>query len=618
MTANAQSLTGDLSKGMQQKIQFAAAVIHDPEMVVLDEPFTGLDPVNTRLLKELILEQRDRGATVVLSTHRMEQVEALCESICLIHRGRPVLTGNLAEIKAGYGRNTIAVEYHGAQGALGNLTGVRRCEDTGHARGRYYARETGNQTVLRALERAVEATVLDRLLVDTGVDVDQVRSLQRADLGTVTVSADGESEGGFRAAFLSTLVLAMLLYMAVLINGQGMAIVEEKASRLIEVILGAVTATEFMAGKIVGVLGSGLTQLAVWVAAALVGLLYALPMLSMSVDLAGIDLAAILNKRLIFYFSVFFTLGYCLYSIVFATIAATCTSTEELGQSMFAAVLPMVLALMSTIYVIAWSAIVALARRYPHVRGINLQRNFGQHNALLAGIRASKGDIVITMDDDLQHPPDAVPRLIQALEGGDLVYGTPTGRVQGRGRSLAATISKLGFATVLGATRARHISAFRAFRGSLRRVFLEYDSPHVSIDVLLQWVTTRVVSVPVDFQPRRRGRSGYGFWSLLTLTVDMVTGFSVWPLRLASVVGLAFAGFGGLVLLYVLVRFLTAGARVPGFAFLASVIAIFAGAQLFSLGIIGEYLARMYYRNLDRPPYLVESSVNLAGLEHLT
>lgn len=229
-----------------------------------------------------------------------------------------------------------------------------RVDPTIVAPGRYYARETGNQTVLRELERAVEATVLDRLLADTGVDVAQVRSLQRADLATVTVSADGESEGGFRAALFSTLVLSMLLYMAVLINGQGMAlaIVEEKASRLIEVILGAVTATEFMTGKIVGVLGSGLTQLAVWVAAALVGLLYALPMLSMSVDLAGIDLAAILNMRLIFYFSVFFTLGYCLYSIVFATIAATYTSTEEFGQSMFAAILPMVLAFMSTIYVI--------------------------------------------------------------------------------------------------------------------------------------------------------------------------------------------------------------------------------------------------------------------------
>ena len=86
LSANAQSLTSELSKGMQQKVQFAAAVIHDPDLIVLDEPFTGLDPVNTRLLKELILEQHDRGATVVISTHRMEQVEALCDAICLIHR----------------------------------------------------------------------------------------------------------------------------------------------------------------------------------------------------------------------------------------------------------------------------------------------------------------------------------------------------------------------------------------------------------------------------------------------------------------------------------------------------------------------------------------------------
>jgi ABC-2 type transport system ATP-binding protein len=94
---------------MQQKVQFASAVIHDPDLVVLDEPFTGLDPVNTRLLKELILEQRERGATVVLSTHRMEQVEALCESICLIHHGRPVLSGVLADIKLEPGANAQAV-----------------------------------------------------------------------------------------------------------------------------------------------------------------------------------------------------------------------------------------------------------------------------------------------------------------------------------------------------------------------------------------------------------------------------------------------------------------------------------------------------------------------------
>ena len=131
LAANARSETGALSKGMQQKVQFAAAVIHEPDLVVLDEPFTGLDPINSRLLQDLILEQRGRGATVVLSTHRMEQVEALCESICLIHEGRPILDGVLADIRTGYGRNTVVVEYEGGGGPLTDLPGVRRGEDTG-------------------------------------------------------------------------------------------------------------------------------------------------------------------------------------------------------------------------------------------------------------------------------------------------------------------------------------------------------------------------------------------------------------------------------------------------------------------------------------------------------
>ena len=132
-----------------------------------------------------------------------------------------------------------------------------------------------------------------------------------------------------------------------------MAIVEEKSSRLIEVILGAVTATEFMTGKILGVLGSGLTQLVVWVGVALAGLIFVLPTLSIGAEIAGFDLGSVLSIELLVYFSIFFTLGYFLYSVLFATVAATCTSTEELGQAMFAAVLPMVVALMSTFYVLA-------------------------------------------------------------------------------------------------------------------------------------------------------------------------------------------------------------------------------------------------------------------------
>ena len=152
LAEKAKSDTGDLSKGMQQKVQFAAAVIHDPDLIVLDEPFTGLDPINTRLLKDLILEQRDRGATVVLSTHLMEQVEALCESICLIHRGQPVLDGVVADIRAGYGRNTVAVEYE-ADGAapLTDLPGVRRGEDTGQEARLELDAGTDPQAVIRAV-----------------------------------------------------------------------------------------------------------------------------------------------------------------------------------------------------------------------------------------------------------------------------------------------------------------------------------------------------------------------------------------------------------------------------------------------------------------------------------
>ena len=223
------------------------------------------------------------------------------------------------------------------------------------AKGRYVARETGNPVILNRLEGAVESAALEGLLDGTGVDVDRVRAVQRGDLETVTISEEGEAEGGFETAFISTFIFAMLIYMAVLINGQGMAmaIVEEKSSRLIEVILGAVTATEFMIGKILGVLLSGMTQLAIWISFSVMGMLYVAPRVSMSSDISAFDLGSIINFKLLVYFSIFFILGYLLYSTLFAATAATCTSTEELSQAMFPAMLPMIFALFSTFYVIS-------------------------------------------------------------------------------------------------------------------------------------------------------------------------------------------------------------------------------------------------------------------------
>lgn len=256
----------------------------------------------------------------------------------------------------------------------------------------------------------------------------------------------------------------------------------------------------------------------------------------------------------------------------------------------------------------SWAVIEGLAARHPAVRGLRLMRNYGQHNALLAGIRAARFEVVVTMDDDLQHPPEELPRLLAKLaEGFDVVYGPPQAEQHGFLRDLASQVTKLALQSTMGAETARMASAWRVFRTPLREAFAGYNSPFVSVDVLLTWATVKFASVRVRHDARTVGESNYTFGKLLRHAVNMMTGFSVLPLQLASVVGFAFTLFGIGVLAFVLVRYLFAGTSVAGFPFLASIIAIFSGAQLFSLGIIGEYLARMHFRSMDKPAYVVRT-----------
>jgi glycosyltransferase involved in cell wall biosynthesis len=256
----------------------------------------------------------------------------------------------------------------------------------------------------------------------------------------------------------------------------------------------------------------------------------------------------------------------------------------------------------------SWALIEDLSRKHRWVRGLNLMRNFGQHNALLCGIREARGDVIITMDDDLQHPPEEIPLLLGKLEEGfDVVYGTPRQQQHGFARNLASLVTKLALQSVLGAETARNASAFRAFRTSLREAFANYNSPSVSIDVLLAWATTRFGFVTVRHDPRRFGPSGYSLGKLIMHAVNMITGFSTLPLRIASFLGFFFTAFGIVLFVYVVGRYLITGSSVPGFPFLASAIAIFSGVQLFALGIIGEYLARMHVRILGNPVYVIRT-----------
>lgn len=124
--------TEDLSKGMQQKVQFVATVIHEPEVIVLDEPFSGLDPVNADLLKNIILEYHKDGHTIVFSTHMMAQVEQLCDEICMINKGRVVLSGTLADVKKAYGQNVVTIRFSGDGSFLRELPEVESFNDHGH------------------------------------------------------------------------------------------------------------------------------------------------------------------------------------------------------------------------------------------------------------------------------------------------------------------------------------------------------------------------------------------------------------------------------------------------------------------------------------------------------
>ena len=260
----------------------------------------------------------------------------------------------------------------------------------------------------------------------------------------------------------------------------------------------------------------------------------------------------------------------------------------------------------------SWEEIKILEEKNPSVIGVNLMKNFGQHNALLCGIRKAKYELIATLDDDLQNPPEELPKLIVKLnEGYDVVYGKPEKEQHGLFRNFSSVITKIALKTTMGVENAKNVSAFRVFRTQLREAFKQYSGSFISIDVLLTWGTNRFTAVPVKIDDRQFGRSNYTFSKLFVHALNMITGFSVLPLQIASMLGFTFALFGMLVLIYVIGNFFIHGSPVQGFPFLASMIAIFSGVQLLSIGIIGEYLARMYFRSLETPVYVIRETIKV-------
>lgn len=260
----------------------------------------------------------------------------------------------------------------------------------------------------------------------------------------------------------------------------------------------------------------------------------------------------------------------------------------------------------------SWGVVSDLARHHDWIHAIRLMRNYGQHNALLCGLRAARHGITVTLDDDLQHPPEEIPHLLRALAAGsDVVYGVPHERTHVLWRNLASKYARVVLSHAMGID-VRQVNAFRAFRTELRRAFDDYQSPTLLLDVLLSWGTTKFEAVSVRHEPRRIGRSNYTVARLVNQAMFLLTGFSTGPLRMASFIGFAFTLFGIGVLCYAIGQYFVSGS-VPGFTFLVSIISIFSGAQLFSLGIIGEYIARIFHRSMERPTYVVATVFPIAA-----
>lgn len=266
-----------------------------------------------------------------------------------------------------------------------------------------------------------------------------------------------------------------------------------------------------------------------------------------------------------------------------------------------------------------WQVASQLSNKYAEVRAFRLARNYGQHNALIAGVRSARYEVVVTMDDDLQHPPDQVPVLLAALTDDlDLVYGVPAEEEHGFLRSLASRSVKSAMASVLEVKDARSISAFRVFRSFLRDGFDGLHGPHASVDVALSWSTTRITDTVVRMEDRAEGKTNYTPAMLLKHTLNMLTGYSTKPLRLVGYLGFICAGLGVVLFGLIIYKYATGSTTVAGFTTIASMVALFSGAQMLAIGVLGEYVGRLHSDSMGRPTYVIRERTDVDAHPDIT
>lgn len=240
---------------------------------------------------------------------------------------------------------------------------------------------------------------------------------------------------------------------------------------------------------------------------------------------------------------------------------------------------------------------------------VELARNFGEHAAVLEGYRHACGDFVVNLDDDLQNPPGEAVKLVRHLRESDaeVVYSRYAKKKHHWARNLASWLANCCATFLLGKPKDLYLSSFRTLRRDLVGRIVTYRGPYPYVDGLILGATNRIGTLEVAHVERQGGRSGYTLRKLIRLALNLLFDFSVMPLRIASVLGVLLCALGGVILAEVVLETVFVGQRQLGWGSLMGALAVFSGAQLLMLGIIGEYVGRAFLTVSGKPQALVRT-----------
>lgn len=258
-----------------------------------------------------------------------------------------------------------------------------------------------------------------------------------------------------------------------------------------------------------------------------------------------------------------------------------------------------------------WAAIRRLCQEDDRVRGISFARNFGQHAALMAGLRQSEGEYVVCLDDDGQTPADEVEKLLDKLEEGyDAVYASYAHKRHSLFRNLGSKVNELMTRIMLDKPRELYISSYFAVRRFVVEDMVRYENSYPYVIGLVLRATKNITNVEVDHREREEGSSGYTLKKLLGLWFNGFTAFSVKPLRIATGIGCLSAAVGFLYGLYTIVKRLVNPEVPMGFSSTMAAIVFFGGMIMIMLGMIGEYIGRIYISLNNSPQYVIRERIN--------